>query len=64
MFRICIGFVDESPKNPDILSVGGTVLDGDISNGAEGTVNIDNMEVQLHVLDVAFLERCPEVPSI
>ena len=59
MFRISIGFVNKSPKNPDILFVGGTVVDGDISNGAEGTVNIYNVEVQLHVLDVAFLEKCP-----
>jgi hypothetical protein len=58
-FKIRIGFVEPSPHSPDVLLVGGTVLEGDLWNGAEGALKIEDSQLRLKVLEVAFLEKAP-----
>jgi len=55
-FEIEIGFVEESSSDPSILTIGGTIVDGDLYNGAEGFVQIDGESLRLRVKEVAFLK--------
>jgi hypothetical protein len=57
MFKMEIGFVDQSPKDPGVIFVGGRMLEGDLRKGSIGIVRISDAKVRLRVMDVGFLER-------
>ena len=55
-FDIETGFVEEDSSDPSVLTIGGTVVNGDVCNGAEGGVHIDGRDLRLKVQEVAFLK--------